>query len=162
MLPEAQVCAISIREPEPIEDSLLDELARSCGLSLHATRERALGQARLRVASPSEDPTSILGFGLLWLLGDEAEIVDIAVAEEARRKGVGRGLVQALLDLACGAGVGRVFLETRRGNAAARRLYEACAFTEYGQRPRYYSDGEDAILYRRILQPPPSDRNSET
>jgi len=84
---------------------------------------------------------------VVWLIVDEAHVGTIAVEPEFRRRGIGRRLlVRALLD-ALSRGAQTAMLEVRRGNQAARQLYEEMGFHEVGVRPRYYSDnGEDAIL----------------
>jgi ribosomal-protein-alanine N-acetyltransferase len=74
---------------------------------------------------------------------EEAEIVDLSVEPDRRRQGVGSALLRAFL-----AGrQGRVFLEVRPSNQAARRLYARFGFRETGRRRAYYqSPPEDAIL----------------
>jgi ribosomal-protein-alanine acetyltransferase len=76
----------------------------------------------------------------------EAEILNLAVAPEWRRRGVARFLLDTLV-------LNRaddVFLEVRASNAAARRLYETAGFTECGRRPGYYKNPpEAAVLMRR-------------
>lgn len=74
---------------------------------------------------------------------EEAEILTLAVAPEHRRRGVGGALLQAFLE----GRRGRVFLEVRPSNAAARQLYQRFGFTETGRRASYYqSPSEDAIV----------------
>jgi ribosomal-protein-alanine N-acetyltransferase len=76
------------------------------------------------------------------------EIENLAVAPEARRRGLGTRLVGEFLDLARREGARQVFLEVRQSNVAARGLYEKWAFVESGRRTAYYSDPvEDAVVY---------------
>lgn len=76
-------------------------------------------------------------------------LMDIAVAPERRREGVGRLLVQALLDHLPGP-YEQVTLEVRPSNHAAIGLYEGFGFKTAGVRRRYYSDnGEDALIMWR-------------
>ncbi len=139
---------VLIRRATADQDVALSDLARVCGLTLHPSAERALDHARLHVACTAEDGSDVSGFALIWLLGDQAEIVDLGVAPAARRRGLGRLLLETSMRCAASAGIPRVFLEVRAGNAPARALYEAAGFENYGRRNAYYSDGEDAILYR--------------
>ncbi len=75
---------------------------------------------------------------------DEAEILAVAVEPTARRRGAARALVEAFLR----SRQGHVFLEVRRSNIAAQRLYEACGFVRTGIRQDYYSSPvEDALLF---------------
>lgn len=85
------------------------------------------------------------GFALGRSAADELEILLVAVAPTARRRGVGRALVEALL---ARANARSAHLEVRASNAAAIALYERTGFVAAGRRPRYYEGGEDAITMR--------------
>ena len=88
----------------------------------------------------------VLGHALGWAVAGETQVHEIAVAPVARRRGLGRQLVEALC-AACGGGP--ALLELRASNAPALALYQACGFETVGRRPRYYPDGEDALLMTR-------------
>ena len=94
----------------------------------------------------------VLGFALLWLLGDEAEVIDLGVLPFSQGQGLGKQLLILLLKCATENGARCVFLEVRAGNIRARTLYERVGFQECGRRVRYYSDGEDALLYRSCVK----------
>ncbi len=80
---------------------------------------------------------------------DEAEIVNLAVHPDARRRGIARKLLLNLLDNLERKGVKKAFLEVRENNVAAIRLYEALGFKRVGLRKGYYVDtGEDALIMR--------------
>ncbi|WP_243303837.1 GNAT family N-acetyltransferase [Geothrix oryzisoli] len=79
----------------------------------------------------------------------EAELLRIAVASEARGQGLGRAVLEACQRELAGEGLVHLFLEVRPTNLAAIRLYERCGWEPCGCRPRYYSDGEDALLFQR-------------
>jgi ribosomal-protein-alanine N-acetyltransferase len=95
------------------------------------------------------------GFLIGRVLADEAELLTLAVAPEARRRGVAARLLAAFLDRAARAGASRAFLEVAADNAPARALYAAAGFAESGRRPRYYRhpDGSavDALILARSL-----------
>ena len=75
-------------------------------------------------------------------------MTNIAVAPQLRKKGVGTGLVRALLAEAEADGAKRVFLEVRVGNEPARHLYERCGFREVGIRKDFYrGPKEDGAVY---------------
>lgn len=81
----------------------------------------------------------------------EAELLRISVAPSARRKGLGRALLQAAeMDLEK-SGIRHLYLEVRVSNTSARALYEAEGWQVTGHRPHYYRDGEDAVLYKKSL-----------
>ena len=83
------------------------------------------------------------GHAVAWEVAGETHILDVHVEPWARRRGLGRALVEALLE-ACGKGP--ALLEVHEGNQPAIALYAAMGFVEAGRRPRYYSDGCDAVL----------------
>lgn len=89
---------------------------------------------------------ALAGFALGRCAADEFEILLVAVAPEARRRGTGGALVAALL---ARAGAATAHLEVRASNAAAIALYERAGFVAAGRRPRYYEGREDAIAMRR-------------
>ncbi|MEV7676016.1 GNAT family N-acetyltransferase [Streptomyces sp. NPDC088752] len=73
---------------------------------------------------------ALLGYGEVWTDAeeDEAELARVVVAPPARGRGVGRGLVRALLGRARGAGFDDVFLRVHPDNAVALRCYEGAGF----------------------------------
>jgi ribosomal-protein-alanine N-acetyltransferase len=83
------------------------------------------------------------------IMGDEAEILKLSVAENARQKGKGYLLLDYALDYCGTKGVKNCFLELRASNIPARRLYEKRGFLQVGSRKSYYDQPrEDAILMR--------------
>lgn len=78
------------------------------------------------------------GFALCRTVLDEAELLLIGVLPAARRQGIGRALLDAVLRDARGQGVSRLHLEVRHDNAAALGLYESAGFQVSGRRSGYY------------------------
>lgn len=90
-----------------------------------------------------------LGFIVARELETEWEIENVVVEKNSRRQGVGAQLVREILAMARTSGAHDIFLEVRKSNQPARRLYEACGFQITGRRSKYYSDpAEDAVLFR--------------
>ena len=80
----------------------------------------------------------------------EAEILNLAVAADSQRRGIGRRLMTEALQTAKERGATRVFLEVRESNNRARSFYERLGFSQEGRRPNYYRDpAEDALLLSR-------------
>jgi ribosomal-protein-alanine acetyltransferase len=94
--------------------------------------------------------------GLLAPRGSQdADIQTIAVAPGARRHGLGRALMNALVSEARRRGARQVFLEVRADNPGAQSLYRSLGFEEIGVRPRYYQpDGVDALVMRLTVPTP--------
>jgi [ribosomal protein S18]-alanine N-acetyltransferase len=80
---------------------------------------------------------------------DEGEILNLAVAPDGRRHGLGRALVEHVVEALKARGVAQIYLEVRESNAPARGLYAAEGFKEVGRRKQYYRRPvEDAIVLR--------------
>jgi ribosomal-protein-alanine N-acetyltransferase len=95
-----------------------------------------------------------IGFVLARVAADEAEILTLAVAPDARRQGHGGALLANAMAGAAARGAQAMFLEVSARNAAARALYAAAGFAEVGRRRAYYADGSDALVLRRDLTRP--------
>jgi [ribosomal protein S18]-alanine N-acetyltransferase len=97
----------------------------------------------------------VAGYAVVWVVVDQAELGDIAVERGWRGRGLGRLLLETVLDRARREGVRELFLEVRPSNEGARRLYERYGFEEVGRRRNYYSEPrEDALVLRRTMERP--------
>lgn len=94
---------------------------------------------------------SVAGYICSTMLFDEAEIRNVAVRPDLRSHGVGRMLVEYVLSECSNRNASYVGLEVRASNLPARSLYENLGFRETGRRPKYYENGEDAILMECLL-----------
>ena len=105
-----------------------------------------------RTASSDDTTSSFAGFLVARHVANEWELENIVVATTARRKGLGRQLLDTLLTTARETNSASVFLEVRESNVAARSLYEKLGFRQTGHRLAYYvNPAEGAILYRTDL-----------
>lgn len=93
------------------------------------------------------DDGRVVGFAGLWLVIDEAHVVNVGVHPDYRRKGVGMQMMQELLERAIRRGAKCAMLEVRAGNVPAIRMYEKLGFAVAGRRKAYYPDNqEDALV----------------
>jgi ribosomal-protein-alanine N-acetyltransferase len=122
------------------------------------------GIRAIQAASPESaqwDPVDYLNFDLLvategirlagFLVGrplaaGERELLNLAVAPEFRRQGIGRSLFAVWLERAPGA----IYLEVRPSNRTARSFYKSLNFQEIGSRPDYYRDPPEAAIVLRF------------
>ena len=112
-----------------------------------------LERMRFLVAEESGD-SKLLGYVIALVLSDEAEIADLAVATDARRRGIGGVLLDRMAELVAQQGVRWLYLEVRESNVEARALYESRSFLQVGRRKGYYRHpSEDALLLKRDLAP---------
>jgi ribosomal-protein-alanine N-acetyltransferase len=94
----------------------------------------------------------LLGWAGVMVVADAAEILTVGVVPTARRTGLARRMVQALLVEAVRRGAREAFLEVRVDNVAARQLYATEGFADIGLRRGYYDGGRvDAVTMRKEL-----------
>jgi len=104
----------------------------------------------LRVA---EEGGEVRGLIVFRIISDEAEILNLAVDSGRRRQGIASRLIEDVMAASKAAGVGRIFLEVRDSNVAARNLYARMGFTERGRRRQYYRNpAEDALVLARAIE----------
>ncbi len=94
---------------------------------------------------------ALIGFGGLWVLPEEGQVVLLAVAPEHRRHGWGKRLLEALIAKAKSEGAKRVTLEVRESAQAALALYEKTGFQVTSRRPKFYEGRETAVLMEKPL-----------
>lgn len=99
----------------------------------------------------AEEDGEVIGYGCTCTVCETCDLENVLVAEEYRMGGVGRAILNALIDDVKARGAEKVFLEVRVSNVAAMRLYLSCGFVGVHARTRYYSDGEDCLVMQRVI-----------
>ncbi len=124
-----------------IEDRIVrfeEELARPFAVVLVAEQE-------MTVEALERNEDNIVGYLLAWSTFDEAHLLNIAVSEPSRRKGIAKQLLDAFLTHEKFRDLHLVVLEVRVSNEAAKKFYEKEGFVLSRTRRSYYPDGEDAL-----------------
>jgi [ribosomal protein S18]-alanine N-acetyltransferase len=98
----------------------------------------------------SEARGEVLGFLIGRQVRDEAEVLNVAVEPESRRRGEGGALLRAAVVEFRKRGVNRVFLEVRESNSAGIEFYAKHSFSNVGRRERYYRDPVEAAIVMEI------------
>ena len=96
----------------------------------------------------------ILAYSVLSIAAGEAHLLTVCVAPEQQNRGLGRMMMQNVIDEALFSNVQSILLEVRPSNLSAIYLYQKMGFTEVGIRPDYYPDEhrrEDALIMAREL-----------
>jgi ribosomal-protein-alanine N-acetyltransferase len=107
------------------------------------------GEAVRRWIYVLAEGSQLQGLIVVKLLGPEAEIENLVVRREARRRGMGRALCATALQALSASGAQTVELEVRESNGAATGLYAELGFERTGRRRDYYRNPrEDALLLR--------------
>ena len=105
------------------------------------------------VAAPLGRNAAPIGYLLtVWRReGTSVRLYSIAIAPEARGKGLAQRLLQSSIRHVKRLGRSRYTLEVAAGNQAAIALYEKLGFVPFGRYPAYYQDGQDAVRMRKAL-----------
>ena len=96
-----------------------------------------------------EQDNKMIGYALLMLVMDEAHLLNLSIAKPQQKRGLGRYLLEHMLNIAKNHKVTNMFLEVRPSNISAIALYESMGFSEMAVRRGYYpaKEGrEDAVL----------------
>jgi [ribosomal protein S18]-alanine N-acetyltransferase len=150
---------VNIRKAIPQDIDAMLALDRESATSSHLSERQyqelctSTGSDCTRLTLVAALPKAgLAGFLIARYLAPEWELENIVVAAEARRKGVGKRLLEALVAAARETDSVAVYLEVRESNAAARALYKRQGFRETGRRKSYYTNPlEDAVLYSLTL-----------
>ena len=91
-----------------------------------------------------EEDKQIIGYAIVWYYADELHISNFAISPEYRRRGLGRRLLNYIMNLV--SDYKFAYLEVRMSNRPAIALYEQYGFEPLYVRERYYRNGEDAVI----------------
>ncbi|GIW53511.1 MAG: hypothetical protein KatS3mg081_2866 [Gemmatimonadales bacterium] len=94
----------------------------------------------------------MVGYVFARVAGGEAEVLNLAVDPEHRLRGVGRSLLEQIIDRVARRGASLLFLEVRASNTEAQAFYRKMGFRQVGRRPNYYDrPREDALILAREI-----------
>jgi ribosomal-protein-alanine N-acetyltransferase len=107
--------------------------------------------AHFLVARPRREEEAskqaILGYLCYWIVFEEVRLMNLAVIESMRHRGIARSLVSTALQTGVSQSAHRAVLEVRASNRAAQALYQGFGFSQTAVRPKYYTNPvEDAVL----------------
>ncbi len=97
------------------------------------------------------DDLRLVGYAGGWVVDGDVQILKVGVDPAWRRHGIARELLSRVASDARDLGARTCSLEVRAGNEGAQAFYRALGFESLGKRPRYYSDGEDALIMQGPL-----------
>ena len=90
----------------------------------------------------------VVGYIIFWIVEDLLELHKIVIAENYKRKGIGKKLFLFMLEIAKQSKVKDIFLEVRKSNTEAIKFYESFHFELSGIREAYYQEpSEDALIF---------------
>jgi len=147
--------SLRFREAYPSDQLVVREILQEANLSFYANESNisASGQVGHTCVSVCERGGEIVGV-LQWRnLGNEAEILDLAIRLAQRRQGIASFLLREFLQALRGLGIQRIFLEVRESNAPAFSLYRSFGFAISGRRENYYRHPDEAALLLSLKIP---------
>ncbi len=101
------------------------------------------------------DDGEILGFAICQTVLDEATLFNIAIDPPFQAQGLGKYLLNQLIEKLREQGIRTLWLEVRQSNIGAQRLYEQCGFNRVDTRKNYYPTAaggrENAIIMALYL-----------
>lgn len=151
--------SISLRLARASEAETIAALSRDlieAGLGWSWSPERVSRALRDRntITLVAADRGRLVAFAIMYFGDEHAHLSLLAVRPTHQRMGVGRRLIEWLLQSALVAGIASIHLELRAANYAARRFYRALGFTESAYIPGYYRGKEMALRMMRELRDP--------
>ncbi len=145
---------------EPASRELLPDLVRIEEACFSAPWSRKMFEAEMtgnpfarflvaRLLNRDAMDKTVVGYLCFWIVFDEVRLMNLAVIQTERRRGIATALVSRALAMGKAEGAVRAVLEVRASNHAARALYERLGFRPFSARAKYYTDPvEDAVLMR--------------
>jgi len=128
--------------------SELEKLCFSMPWSENAIQHELINPLSLWLVAMEGD--KVLGYVGSQTVIDEADVMNLAVCQNCRNKGIAIRLMEQLTALLMEKGVKSLTLEVRESNIAAIKLYSKLGFVQVGRRPRYYRlPTEDALILRK-------------
>lgn len=108
----------------------------------------------LLVAVTADAPQHVVGYCLAFTRSDSAvaRAYSLAIAAEARGKGLGRTLMESIEKACKRKGSTAIRLEVAKNNKIALSLYETLNYSRYMSLPGYYEDGQDAWRMQKPLR----------
>lgn len=99
----------------------------------------------------AKENNEIIGFAGIIVTPVDVEITNIVTKKSKRKKGIGKSLLDKLIEMAKELKSETISLEVNEKNNIAIQLYEKCGFEKVGLRKKYYNGIDNAIIMTKIL-----------
>jgi len=100
------------------------------------------------------DRDRVVAFAIMYFGDEHAHLNLLAVRASHQRLGIGKHMIEWLIESAYAAGIATIHLELRAANYTARSFYRSLGFTESAYIPGYYRGREMALRMVRVLRKP--------
>ena len=115
--------------------------------SNESLEQELLNENRIYILAKNENTNEILGFAGISIIFNEAELMNIVVKKNKRKHGIGKALLEKIINICIENNIEVVKLEVNENNISAKNLYKSCGFIQTGKRERYYNNKDAAILF---------------
>ncbi len=128
------------------------ESSLESGWPIASVRQEIDRPSGLQLVACGDGAGVVIGWCCGILIGEDAELLRIAVAQAERIRGVASALLAQFEKECAERRVASIFLEVAGANMAARRLYEKFLYSQVGRRKGYYSQPvDDALVMNKVL-----------
>ena len=144
---------IKIRLAEEKDISLIAEIEKECFTTPESEESvRDVIENPVYEAFVAEADGEVVGHTITMTACGDTDILSVAVRPSFRRFGIGKKLMENILQNAEKNGVSGIFLEVRKSNMPAISLYEKSGFEKIGERKNFYDlPREDAVLMKKSI-----------
>ncbi|MDQ1407809.1 MAG: [ribosomal protein S18]-alanine N-acetyltransferase [Acidobacteriaceae bacterium] len=148
----SQNSPFTVRPYQPADGEAISEICRQSPQPAQWSKE-AYDQAHSsgQILRTAELNSQVCGFLVARIIGDEAEILNMAVDQMHRRHGIGSALLTAAISAAQAQNAQNIYLEVRESNAVAISFYRRHGFEKTAERREYYrSPTENAAVMKKL------------
>lgn len=139
-----EIYDMTLKDFEEIKDVLISDFDDFWSKDILKTE--ILGDNKKYIVAKNKN--QIIGFAGIMINIDEIEVMNIVVKKSFRGKGIGKILLNKIIEIAKEANK-NIFLEVNENNFVARRLYENVGFEVISVRKKYYNGIDNAIIMKK-------------
>lgn len=137
-----KICNMILEDYEQIKDNLISDFDDFWTPSI--LKSELMGENKTYIVAKQEN--NIVGFAGMMANYLDIEIMNIVVKKSERGKGIGKFLLDKLIEIAKNNQFENIILEVNENNIIAKKMYENAGFMQIGMRKKYYQSTENAIL----------------
>lgn len=108
--------------------------------------QELLNNEHIYLVAKSKETNEILGFAGISFVLDEAELMNIVTKKNKRGLGIGKALLEKIINICMEKQIKFLKLEVNEKNIPAINLYKSVGFKQTGVREKYYNNCDSAIL----------------
>lgn len=143
--------SVTVRELSEKDVRIASEIEKNC-LSTFWSENQIASLPENAVYLVAESENVICGIGSMYCVFDDCEIMNIAVSEDQRKKGVATAILASLIETASKKGCGAITLEVASDNEKAISLYRKFGFVPVGTRKGFYNGSDATVMQKTILE----------